>query len=245
MDWQQLSTFLPSHDQVQASVQDAFRKLPVKAIAAPGEPCTAAPGDACISSGAAARSSSCTAASGDACIPSDAAARLPPYPVLSGDAAIPSDVTARVALWAIFAAAGCLPATLSGDLSVPTDSSGSRSGSGSSSDDSATDSGDDPILLEWLLAKGPRGRLHLVHPAAEHGGGRFRSACGRSLLQPSYGTSLPDALDSGRPWSPRCFARLPKSVQRRLLPVTSVMATSIATTPCTEPLDPPDMKIAQ
>jgi hypothetical protein len=221
LDWQQLSQFLPSHDQVQASIQEAFRKLPVGPTATLEETCTVAPGVACIPTGVAASSSSCTAA------PPGAAARLPPCTFKSGDAAIPSDLTARLALWGAFAAAGCPPSPVSGDPAVPTDSSGSRSGSGSSSDDSATDSDDEPVMLEWLLAKGPRGRLHLVHPAAEHGGGRFRSACGRSLLQPSYGTSLPDALDSGRPWSPRCFAKLPKSIQRRLRPETRVKSTSI------------------
>jgi hypothetical protein len=223
LDWQQLSQFLPAHDQVQASIQEAFRKLPVGPTAALEEACTAAPGDACIPTGTAASSSSCTV------VPPGVTARLSPCTFESGDAAIPSDLTARLALWGAFAAAGCPPPPLSGDPAVPTDSSGSRTGSGSSSDDSATDSGDDPVMLEWLLAKGPRGRLHLVHPAAEHGGGRFRSACGRSLLQPSYGTSLPDALDSGRPWSPRCFAKLPKSTQRRLLSETQTKSTGSAT----------------
>jgi hypothetical protein len=169
LDWQKLSPFLPSHAQVQASVQEAFRQLPVeRATTAPEEPCSVA--------------------SGDACTPSDATARLPPCPVLSGDAAIPSDNTARLALWSVFAAAGCAPSALSGGIVAPSDSAGSPSPSGSSGDESASDSGDDPVLLEWLLAKGPRGRLHLVHPAAEHGGGRFRAACGRSLLLPPYGT---------------------------------------------------------
>ena len=54
--------------------------------------------------------------------------------------------------------------------------------------------------LEWSLAAGPKGRLHLGCCPDLH--------CGRILRSPETGTSLGLALECQRSWSPRCWRAL-------------------------------------
>eukprot|EP00973_Karenia_brevis_P072219 10033519-Karenia_brevis.AAC.1 len=58
---------------------------------------------------------------------------------------------------------------------------------------------------------GPKGHLHDC--SGEVGGGRCLVRCGRKLFNPIMGAGIQDARDTCRPWSPRCFSRLPPSIQ--------------------------------
>ena len=61
--------------------------------------------------------------------------------------------------------------------------------------------------IEWQLAKGPRGMIHILNGD--------EMACHRNrLLHPQRGTGLLTALGTGRALSPRCFASLSRSAQR-------------------------------
>ena len=59
--------------------------------------------------------------------------------------------------------------------------------------------------IEWQLASGPKGRLHLAS------GGHL--CCGRSLRLPESGLSLSNAYSANRQWSPRCWQQLPALAQ--------------------------------
>ena len=98
--------------------------------------------------------------------------------------------------------------------SVHDEVAASESGSASSapsSDSDASDGGDaedeayPPELakLEWQLSSGSKGCLHLVV--------KGQLVCGRVLRRPELGRGLSEATSAGRPWSPRCKAKLPVS----------------------------------
>ena len=60
--------------------------------------------------------------------------------------------------------------------------------------------------IEWQLATGRHGRLHLM---CNHG-----LACGRELRRPIDGRGLVQALSLDHVWSPRCWNALPPSAQQ-------------------------------
>ena len=59
--------------------------------------------------------------------------------------------------------------------------------------------------IKWILSKGPKGHLHL---STNEG-----LPCSRKLHRPECGHGLSAALETGRDWSPRCFARLQSKAQ--------------------------------
>ena len=108
------------------------------------------------------------------------------------------------------------------DKVAPESNSFSSDGSGSSSGDSdisdmfgsETDNdraAEDELYpaclndIEWQLAAGPKGRLHLSS------GGHL--CCGRTLRLPEHGVSLSNAYSANREWSPRCWQQLPALAQ--------------------------------
>ena len=73
-------------------------------------------------------------------------------------------------------------------------------------------------ILEWQLASGSRGKLHLVNDdnQALH--------CGRVLRLPEPGTGLALAANAGREWSPRCWNALPEAARAWWSDSTNVSA---------------------
>ena len=72
-------------------------------------------------------------------------------------------------------------------------------------DEFPEDAEDEPYPLcltkvEWKMASGKTGHLHLCCGDSLE--------CGRNLHRPEVGTGLSHALDTGRAWSPRCWAKL-------------------------------------
>ena len=62
---------------------------------------------------------------------------------------------------------------------------------------------EDPENIDWLLARGKKGCLHLATHAELPD-----TICGRSLKSPEHGSGLALALKTDRQWSPRCYAHL-------------------------------------
>ena len=94
---------------------------------------------------------------------------------------------------------------------VSDSSSGSESDSGSASEsDSSVDFDQGPDELHWLLSKGSHGHLHVCKPFPLQAR-RWHTLCNRGLKDPEYGVSLHEAFGTGRPWSPRCFSKLPQA----------------------------------
>ena len=60
--------------------------------------------------------------------------------------------------------------------------------------------------IEWQLASGRHGRLHLC---CNHG-----LACGRELRKPTGGKGMAQALALNHLWSPRCWSAPPPAVQQ-------------------------------
>ena len=63
--------------------------------------------------------------------------------------------------------------------------------------------------LQWLLAQGLKGCLHVAHEID-----LGCTLCGRHLKCPQEGQGLQQALEAGRPWSPRCFDKLSEEQKR-------------------------------
>ena len=96
------------------------------------------------------------------------------------------------------------------DTSSGSSGSTSRSGSdcSSDSDGSSTDEAHpSPEEVQWLLSKGCKSHLHLCRPLGLQSK-RWHTVCNRGLLAPQIGTGLEDAIDTGKPWSPRCYNSL-------------------------------------
>ena len=79
--------------------------------------------------------------------------------------------------------------------------------SSSDTDSSSSSSCDriDDCAFMWLLAQGPKGRLHIARPDATG----CETMCKRVLANPSVGYGRSAALGTGAEWSPRCKALLP------------------------------------
>ena len=65
-------------------------------------------------------------------------------------------------------------------------------------------------MVQWLLAKGKKGRLHL-RDACGGDCGKVLTMCGRTLADPEEGAGMDCARSTGAEWSPRCFRRLPRA----------------------------------
>ena len=102
-------------------------------------------------------------------------------------------------------------------LSVQDDAVVSACGSPSSSSDSSSSDNESnaedephPVsfnALSWELSSGTKGRLHLRSLDLD------RLCCSRTLHRPESGTGLAWACQTGRRWSPRCWASLPKEAR--------------------------------
>ena len=94
-------------------------------------------------------------------------------------------------------------------------SSSSRSTSASSSASGSVGHRPAGCALQWLLSRGALGHLHLNTCDSEG-----TTKCGRILNRAESGTGIQDAIATGRPWSPRCFANLPAEVREALAQAT-------------------------
>ncbi len=109
-----------------------------------------------------------------------------------------------------------------GSSGKSSDSSNDDDLAGSASSTTASDSDDDRsettkleedhecAQVEWLASKGAKGHLHLS------GDSFHTTACQRCLNNPEIGCGMYTAEATGKPWSPRCFKKLPAAAQRLL-----------------------------
>jgi len=94
----------------------------------------------------------------------------------------------------------------------------SASSSSASSSSSCGSTPADPDGVAWLLARGPRGRLH-AWDGTEDDAGNPRGACSRRGLcwGAETGLGLELAAASGRPWCRACLRKLSPALRRAAL----------------------------
>ena len=67
--------------------------------------------------------------------------------------------------------------------------------------------------VSWVCTHKQSGKLHLIDSGACSSWEGTVTLCGKRFSQPIMGTDMLEAEDSGRPWSPKCFSKLPKSIR--------------------------------